>query len=147
MRDEFEQATQANQSAFSLELTDGQIRRLTDYYQLVLEHNALLHLVAPCSADEFAVRHILESLMLLEHVPLNAKFADVGTGAGLPSIPCLIVRGDLSATLIESKVKKAKFLNEAIRASWSGQIALSSSIAIRRSGHWRLPVRHRAGAR
>jgi 16S rRNA (guanine527-N7)-methyltransferase len=36
----------------------------------------------------------------------------VGTGAGLPGIPCIIVRNDLKAFLIESKPKKSQFLNE-----------------------------------
>jgi 16S rRNA (guanine527-N7)-methyltransferase len=73
-----------------------------------------LHLVGPCSADEFVVRHILESLTLLNHLPTGAKFADVGTGAGLPSIPCLVVREDLKTVLIESKHKKARFLENTI---------------------------------
>lgn len=106
----------ANQKAFGLELSDGQIGRLADYYNLVQEHNPLLHLVGPCSAEEFATRHVLESLVLLKHFPERAQFADVGPGGGLPSIPCLLVREDLKATLIESKEKKAKFLNEAIEA-------------------------------
>ena len=114
MRDEFISAVRSNQSAFDLSLADVQIERLADYYRLIVEHNALLHLVAPCSPEEFAVRHILESLTLLEHLPQNAKFADVGAGAGLPSIPCLLVREDLKATLIESKEKKSKFLEAAV---------------------------------
>jgi 16S rRNA (guanine527-N7)-methyltransferase len=47
-------------------------------------------------------------------LPVNAKFADIGTGAGLPSIPNLIFRDDLSGVLIESKLKKAKFLKEVL---------------------------------
>jgi 16S rRNA (guanine527-N7)-methyltransferase len=108
------QAIRDNQLAFGLSLTDDEIVRLADYYDLVQEHNPLLHLVAPCPAEEFAVRHILESLALLEHLPQNSKFADVGAGAGLPSIPCLLVRDDLSASLIETKEKKARFLALAI---------------------------------
>jgi 16S rRNA (guanine527-N7)-methyltransferase len=102
-----------HQSAFDLALGTDVIERLADYYALVQEHNAILHLVAPTTAEEFAVRHILESLTLLESLTANARFADVGTGAGLPSIPCLIARDDLSAVLIESKEKKTKFLEQA----------------------------------
>jgi 16S rRNA (guanine527-N7)-methyltransferase len=39
----------------------------------------------------------------------------VGSGAGLPIIPCLIMRDDLRATLIESSQKKAVFLRETLR--------------------------------
>jgi 16S rRNA (guanine527-N7)-methyltransferase len=73
-----------------------------------------LHLVAPCRAEEFATRHILESLTLLEFLPQNVDFADIGTGAGLPSIPCLIVREDLRGVLIESKLRKADFLADVL---------------------------------
>lgn len=114
MNTEFVDSIKKHQPAFGVKLTDTTIGRLADYYELVQRHNALLHLVAPCSAEEFATRHVLESLTLLEFLPENARFADVGTGAGLPSIPCLLAREDLSAVLIESKIKKAKFLNEAV---------------------------------
>ena len=52
---------------------------------------------------------MLESLMLLKHLPSDAKIADIGSGAGLPIIPCLIARPDLHATLIESSQKKSVF--------------------------------------
>jgi 16S rRNA (guanine(527)-N(7))-methyltransferase RsmG len=114
MRNEFISALQANQEAFGLTLADDAIERLANYYELIQEHNPILHLVAPMSAEEFAIRHILESLTLLEHLPAGARFADVGTGGGLPSLPCLLVRGDLKAVMIESKEKKTKFLDIAV---------------------------------
>ena len=73
-----------------------------------------MHLVAPCDAEEFATRHILESLTMLEFLPNKTRFADIGTGAGLPSIPCLIVREDLRGVLIESKAKKTDFLQNVL---------------------------------
>ena len=122
MRSEFITAIRANHSAFGIELSETGIERLADFYELVQEHNPLLHLVGPCSPEEFAIRHVLESLMLLDYLPKGAKFADVGTGAGLPSIPCLLVREDLRAILIESKEKKAGFLRSAVQAlSLSGR--------------------------
>ena len=111
MRNEFIDAIKNNQAEFGLKLADDAIERLADYYELVQEHNPILHLVGPSTAEEFAIRHILESLTLLKHLPKDANFADVGTGAGLPSIPCLLVRDDLKGLLIESKEKKTKFLD------------------------------------
>ena len=110
MQTEFIEAIRKNQNEFGLNLVENQISRLADFYELIMANNEILHLVAPCSAEEFATRHILESLTLLEFLPKHAKFADVGTGAGLPAIPCLLVREDLKGYLIESKLKKAKFL-------------------------------------
>src|SRR5205814_7110195 len=47
--------------------------------------------------------------------PANASVVDIGSGGGLPIIPCLLLRDDLHATLIESSSKKAVFLREALR--------------------------------
>jgi 16S rRNA (guanine527-N7)-methyltransferase len=110
----FEEVLKSNQSAFELDLGPQTLLTLSAYYSLLTRWNARLHLVAPCSAEEFATRHVLESLMLLKHLPTNAKIADIGSGAGLPIIPCLIARSDLHATLIESSQKKSVFLREAL---------------------------------
>jgi 16S rRNA (guanine527-N7)-methyltransferase len=113
MRQKLVSAIKSNQQVFGVDLTDQTIDRLADYYELIQEHNPILHLVGPCSPEEFATRHILESLTLLEYLPESARFADIGAGGGLPSIPCLIAREDLSAVLIESKEKKTDFLRTA----------------------------------
>jgi 16S rRNA (guanine527-N7)-methyltransferase len=110
VREQFIEAIGTHQSAYGIDLPESAIAHLVDYYEVVLEHNPILHLVGPCSPEEFATRHILESLTLLEFLPENTRFADIGPGAGLPSIPCLIARDDLSAVLIESKEKKTTFL-------------------------------------
>jgi len=110
----FEQALLANMSAFGVELSPDALARLETYYSLLTRWNGRLHLVAPCSPEEFATRHVLESLILLEHLPHGAKIADVGSGGGLPIVPCLIVRADLEATLIESSPKKTVFLREVL---------------------------------
>jgi 16S rRNA (guanine527-N7)-methyltransferase len=125
MHDEFVEALKTYQSAFGLELTDRELAALGKYYEIINEHNAILHLVAPMPAEEFAIRHILEPLTLLEYLPVNTRFADVGTGAGLPSIPCLLVRDDLRAVLIESKAKKSKFLDGAVeRLELAGRVGI-----------------------
>jgi 16S rRNA (guanine527-N7)-methyltransferase len=111
----FTAALQANQKDFGIALSEKNLNNLSIYYEFVQKHNQILHLVAPSSPEEFAVRHILESLFLQKFLPEKAKFADIGTGAGLPSIPCLIFREDLRGVLIESKLKKARFLEEVLR--------------------------------
>ncbi|HEX5965199.1 MAG TPA: 16S rRNA (guanine(527)-N(7))-methyltransferase RsmG [Pyrinomonadaceae bacterium] len=112
----FEEALKLNQSVFEIDLASETLSGLSAYYSVLTRWNARLHLVAPCSPEEFATRHVLESLMLLKHLPQDAKIADIGSGAGLPIIPCLIARPDLHATLIESSQKKSVFLREALSA-------------------------------
>lgn len=115
MRSEFIEAIKKYQSDFEINLADEKISALADYYEIVQNSNEFLHLVAPSSAEEFAVRHVLESLTVLEFLPKKSSFADVGTGAGLPSIPCLIVREDVNGFLIESKLKKGNYLRETLK--------------------------------
>jgi 16S rRNA (guanine527-N7)-methyltransferase len=114
--DRFESALRSNMPAYGVELDPETLAQLGTYYSLLTGWNDRLHLVAPCSPAEFATRHVLESLILLEHLPPEATIADVGSGAGLPIVPCLIVRPDLQATLIESSQRKTVFLREALAA-------------------------------
>ena len=113
--EQFANALRLAAPEFGIEVDDDRIRKLTEYYELLRKWNPRLHLVAPCSPEEFATRHVLESLMLLRHLPANANVVDIGSGGGLPAIPCLLVRNDLQATLIESSSRKAVFLREALR--------------------------------
>jgi 16S rRNA (guanine527-N7)-methyltransferase len=111
---EFRKALESEAGLYQARITVEAIDRLSEYYKLLSNWNARLHLVAPCPPREFATRHVLESLILLPHLPRAAKVADIGSGAGLPIIPCLISRPDLCATLIESSKRKAVFLREAL---------------------------------
>ncbi len=114
--EEFERALLTNAADYEVQLKSDDVAALSAYYGQVLAWNPRLHLVAPCSPAEFAMRHILESLILLTHLPHGARVTDVGSGAGLPVLPCLIVRSDIKATLIEASPKKAVFLREALRS-------------------------------
>jgi 16S rRNA (guanine(527)-N(7))-methyltransferase RsmG len=120
---EFINALTENQAKFGVELSDAALERLANYYKLVQEHNPILHLVGPSTPAEFATRHILESLTMLQFLPTDATFADVGAGAGLPSIPCLLVREGLTAILIDSKEKKTNFLEMAVASLGIGDRA------------------------
>jgi 16S rRNA (guanine527-N7)-methyltransferase len=114
-REEFDKALTAHAPAFDVSLSADMRARLSDYFEIVQRWNPRLHLVAPCAPAEFAVRHVLESLLALRYLTEGARVVDVGSGAGLPVVPCLIARADLSATLVEASKKKAVFLRETLR--------------------------------
>jgi 16S rRNA (guanine527-N7)-methyltransferase len=112
-REQFEDALRKNAPAFGIHLGDDDVARLAEYYQLLLKWNDRLHLVAPCSPEEFATRHVLESLLVLAHIGTGTHLLDVGSGAGLPAIPCFIAHPKLHGTLFESSKRKSAFLKEA----------------------------------
>ena len=114
-RTRFAEAIEKHAPDFRIELAGAQVELLSDYYDLLLKWNEHLHLVAPCSPEQFATRHVLESLALLAHLSPGATVLDVGSGGGLPIVPCLLIREDLRATLIESSRRKTVFLREALR--------------------------------
>ena len=119
----FEQTLKQEMGRYGIELSPDALERVSSYYELLLTWNNRLHLVAPCSPEEFASRHILESLILVSHLPHGAKVADVGSGGGLPILPCLIARPDLTATLIESSQRKVIFLREALNKTATAHLA------------------------
>jgi 16S rRNA (guanine527-N7)-methyltransferase len=114
---EFQNALETKAPSYGITLIDSTLDRLSRYYELLNAWNARLHLVAPSSPKTFATRHVLESLLLVHYLPEGARVADIGSGAGLPIVPCLISRPDISAVLIEASKKKAIFLREALSAT------------------------------
>jgi 16S rRNA (guanine527-N7)-methyltransferase len=113
-RGEFDKALAERAVRFGVELDEEARVRLGDYFELVEAWNPRLHLVAPCAPAEVATRHVLESLIAQIYIKEGATLLDVGSGAGLPAIPCLILRGDLKAVLFEASQKKSVFLREAL---------------------------------
>ena len=111
---EFNATLETHAARYGVQLGAQARARLGAYYEHLLKWNARLHLVAPCTPAEFATRHVLESLVACSYMPEGARVCDVGSGGGLPIIPCLIVREDLRAALVEASTKKAVFLREAL---------------------------------
>jgi len=131
--DEFDKELRRAAAEHGLALADDAAARLGLFFRLVSDWNPRLHLVAPCTPAEFAARHVLESLAALPHLPAGASFVDLGSGAGLPALPCLVARPDLRATLFEASRKKGVFLREA--ASQLGLRGRAEVIAERFEGH------------
>jgi 16S rRNA (guanine527-N7)-methyltransferase len=110
----FRETLETEAETYGVSLSPEGLDSLSKYYELLNVWNSHLHLVAPCSPRVFATRHILESLLLLKYLPEGVTIADVGSGAGLPLVPCLIVRSDLSAVFVEASKRKAVFIREAL---------------------------------
>ena len=116
---QFEKALEAEMTGYGVALSKEALQGLTEYYRLLNLWNPRLHLVSFRSPEEFATRHVLESLLLLQYLTQGARVADVGSGGGLPILPCLIARSDLQAVLVESSKRKALFLREVLRETIS----------------------------
>lgn len=111
----FRETLESEAAEYGVVLSIEALGGLSRYFELLNIWNTRVHLVAPCSPQEFATRHILESLLLLKYLPTDASVAEVGAGGGLPIVPCLILRPDIRAVLVEAAQKKAVFLREALK--------------------------------
>lgn len=85
------------------------------YFDLLTEYNARFNLTAITEESEIYEKHFLDSAAGESLFPENARVLEVGSGAGFPSLPLKILRGDLSFTLVESTGKKCAFLETAVK--------------------------------
>lgn len=98
---------------YGLELTDSMLEQFKVYEGLMLDWNERINLTAITKPEEVAIKHFLDSLLLLKVVdlPEASRIIDVGTGAGFPSVPMKILRSDLRLTLLDSLNKRVGFLS------------------------------------
>jgi 16S rRNA (guanine527-N7)-methyltransferase len=91
-------------------------RRLLELYlEELYRWNARVNLTS-VAKDEAWSKHIEESVAMLEATEFRTGglVVDLGSGAGLPGIPMVMVRPDLRMTLVESDTRKAAFLNHVL---------------------------------
>ncbi|HXF59777.1 MAG TPA: RsmG family class I SAM-dependent methyltransferase, partial [Candidatus Saccharimonadales bacterium] len=97
-------------------LTADAVQLLARFGQLVYTQVAQLSLVARGDRTVLYTRHILDSLNPIDlQTPPPASALDIGSGGGFPGIPLAIVWPGTRVTILESKEKKAGFLERAVR--------------------------------
>ena len=93
------------------ELSDEQCDKLERYYEVLVDYNNKVNLTAITDPKGVAITHFVDSLTLLNaDIKEGARLADIGAGAGFPSVPAGIFRPDLDLTLIDSLNKRITFL-------------------------------------
>lgn len=84
--------------------------KLALFKALLLEYNQKYNLTSITEEKDIFYKHFLDSAAGVFLFPQGAKVAEVGSGAGFPSVVLKILREDLSFTLFESVGKKCDFL-------------------------------------
>lgn len=108
-----------------LSIDDGKIMQFQKLAELLVEQNKTMNLTAITDPDGIAVKHFADSISVLTATEFaeNARVLDVGTGAGFPGIPLLIMRPDLDLTMLDSTAKKLKYV-----ANTVDELGLSANV-------------------
>ena len=99
----------------NIKLSQDKADKLLKLYEFLVEYNQNVNLTALTDFEEVVVKHFIDSVLPFSMIDIkeNSSFIDVGTGAGFPSIPLMIVRPDLKGTLLEALNKRCVFLEKA----------------------------------
>lgn len=100
-----------------LPLSPLQQASLVQYLVLLEKWNKTYNLTAIRDIRQMLVQHVLDSLVVIPHLPFNGEgvqLLDVGSGAGLPGVPIAVASPEVSVTMLDSNQKKAAFMQHAI---------------------------------
>lgn len=87
------------------------IERMERFIVMLAEENARQNLVSAASLEQVWVRHIADSLQLIDHVPRETSpWLDLGTGAGLPGLAIAIALPETEVVMVESRKRRVEFL-------------------------------------
>lgn len=99
---------------FNREIQGDKKEKFEQYRTLLLEYNNRYNLTTILEKKDMYYKHFLDSAAGAFLFKENGKVAEIGSGAGFPSIVLKILRDDLSFDLFESVGKKCEFLRAVV---------------------------------
>jgi 16S rRNA (guanine527-N7)-methyltransferase len=108
--------TVARANSAGVAVSDAQADKICSFLEELATYNAHTNLVADASPERVAADHVLDSLSLVPHFPLNdpIEVIDIGTGAGFPGLILAIMLESAEFTLIDSIEKKCHFIETVV---------------------------------
>ena len=97
----------------NIDCGEREAQMLSDFADFLLSENEHYNLTAIKEPRALMLRHLIDSLTLLPHIPPNAHILDIGSGAGFPAIPIAVLRPDVTVTALDSTAKKIAFISAA----------------------------------
>ena len=108
----FQELKQGSQ-ALGLNLSDEALTLLLKYQDALVLWNKAYNLTAIRDPKEMLVKHLLDSLSILNDLP-QGRLLDVGTGGGMPGMIIALCQPERSCVLLDSNGKKIRFLKQFI---------------------------------
>ena len=98
-----------------LKQSDESIHKQALYLEVLLEANKNISLTGIKNPKEAVIKHTIDSLSVSSAIE-GEKIVDIGSGGGTPGIPLAIANPEKKFYLVDSVLKKIKFLDEAVKA-------------------------------
>lgn len=96
-----------------LQTTETQCELWLQFLDLLNRWNKIFNLTAVRDPVAMHQLHLLDSLSVAP-LPESGALLDVGSGGGLPGIPLAILYPERPVTLLDSNIKKIRFLRQAV---------------------------------
>ena len=102
--------------ALGLKVTEEKLEQLDIIYNTLVETNKTMNLTRITEKDDVYLKHFYDSLTLAKVYDLSKvnTLCDIGTGAGFPGLVLKIFYPNLEITLVDSLLKRVKYLNNLI---------------------------------
>ena len=100
-----------DKNGFSSMLNMERVEKFTELTEIMLEENEKYNLTAIKEPNKIILNHYADCAALAAILPKGAKIADVGCGAGFPTLPVAILRPDLTILGIDSTAKRINYVN------------------------------------
>lgn len=109
----FYQSLAQGVKALDLALSPETLALLLKYQDALVLWNKAYNLTAIREPKEMLVKHLLDSLSILPHLPAG-RLLDIGTGGGMPGLIIALCEPERECVLLDSNGKKIRFLKQFI---------------------------------
>jgi 16S rRNA (guanine527-N7)-methyltransferase len=99
----------------NLDISEMQIEVFARYAAELNKWNRKINLTALTSDEDIAIKHLIDSCIAAEYVKGAIRLLDVGSGAGIPSIPLKIMFPDTKIVSVDTVGKKIMFQRHVAR--------------------------------
>lgn len=99
--------------AMQCDLDGDQQSALLAYLSLLEKWNKVYNLTAVRDPEQMVPQHLLDALSIRPYLS-GKRILDVGTGAGLPGIPLAIAEPEYEFVLLDSALKRTRFVTQAV---------------------------------
>lgn len=108
-----------------IEICKRQAEQFRILYEFMVEYNKNVNLTSITEFEDVVMKHFVDSVLPFTMIEFEkgASFIDVGTGAGFPSLPLLIIFPELKGTLCDSLGKRCTYLELAL-----GKIGVNAEV-------------------